>query len=58
MKKAFLAAVVVSLSAHAVAPRLVAQVTPSSDMGFGAYLALETQRLVRCAQRARGAPSH
>jgi len=30
----------------------------ADDMGFGAYLALETQKLVRCAQRARGAPSH
>ena len=28
------------------------------DMGFGAHLALETQALVRCVQRARGAPTH
>jgi hypothetical protein len=28
------------------------------DMGFGAYLALETQKLVRCVQAARGAPTH
>jgi hypothetical protein len=27
-------------------------------MGFGAYLALETQKLVRCVQAARGAPTH
>ena len=29
-----------------------------NDMGFGAYLALETQKLVRCVQAARGAPTH
>ena len=28
------------------------------DMSFGAYLALETQKLVRCVQKARGAPTH
>jgi hypothetical protein len=28
------------------------------DMAFGAYLALETQKLVRCVQAARGAPTH
>jgi hypothetical protein len=28
------------------------------DMSLGAYLALETQKLVRCVQRARGAPSY
>lgn len=28
------------------------------DMSFGAYLALETQKLVRCVQAARGAPTH
>ena len=30
----------------------------ADDMGFGAHLALETQKLVRCVQHARGAPSH
>ena len=29
----------------------------ADDMSFGATLALETQKLVRCVQRARGAPS-
>jgi hypothetical protein len=30
----------------------------ADDMGFGAYLALETQKIVRCVQNARGAPSY
>ena len=30
----------------------------ADDMGFGAQLTLETQKLVRCAQHARGAPSY
>ena len=29
----------------------------ADDMGFGAYLALQTQKLVRCVQSARGAPT-
>lgn len=29
----------------------------ADEMGFGAYLALETEKLVRCVQRARGARS-
>jgi hypothetical protein len=29
----------------------------ADDMEFGAQLALETQKLVRCVQHARGAPS-
>jgi hypothetical protein len=30
----------------------------ADEMGFGAFLALETQQLVRCVQRARGAPGY
>jgi len=30
----------------------------ANDMGFGAFLALQTMKLVRCVQHARGAPSY